>query len=30
MIANWGSFTKGRATYIEVKDGDVMLYDMMQ
>jgi len=30
MIANWWSFTKGRATYIEVKDGDVMLYDMMQ
>lgn len=27
-IANWGSFTKSRATYIEVEDGDVRLIDL--
>lgn len=29
MIANWGSFTAGRATYLVVEDGEIRLVDMM-
>lgn len=29
-LANWGSFTDGRATYIEVEDGDIELIDLFE